>query len=105
MSFLVAAFAIALGLVLCCAGYRLFGIVLPIFAFFAGFWLAGAAMATIFGQGFLGSLLSIAAGVVLGAVFAVVSFMFRWLALFAAGLVTQLRVSRSYALSVEECSR
>lgn len=85
MPLVVAAFAIALGLVLCCAGYRLYRILLPIFAFFAGLWLAGAVMSALFGQGFLANLISIVAGLGLGVVFAILSYLFWYVAFAIAG--------------------
>jgi hypothetical protein len=48
--FLAALFALLLGLALCFGGYRFFLVMLPIFGFFAGFWLGAEATTLIFGS-------------------------------------------------------
>lgn len=85
MSFIVALFAIVLGLIVCFSGYRFFKLLLPVWGFFAGLWLGGAAMSALFGQGFLSSVTGIIVGLILGVVFAVLSYLFWYVAFAIAG--------------------
>lgn len=77
-----------LGLLVCFAGLRVFFITLPIVGFISGFYLGAAGIAAAFGEGFLSSLTAIFAGIVLGLIFAVLSYLFWYIgALLAAGSV------------------
>jgi hypothetical protein len=73
---LMATLAAGLGIVLCLWGYRIFLVMLPIFGFFAGFWLGAEAVALIFGAGFLGTVTGWVVGFILGLVVAVLSYLF-----------------------------
>jgi hypothetical protein len=73
---LMATLAAVLGLVLCLWGYRIFLVMLPIFGFFAGFWLGAQAVALIFGTGFLVSVTGLVVGFIVGLIFAVLSYLF-----------------------------
>ena len=68
--------AIALGVAFCIWGYRLFLVMLPIWGFFAGFWVGAQAIALLFGDGFLATLLGWGAGFFGGLLFAVLSYLF-----------------------------
>lgn len=85
--FLVALFALLLGLAFCFAGYRFFLVLLPIWGFFAGFWLGAEATTLIFGGGFLASTTGLVIGFVVGLLGAVLSYLFYMVgvALVAAG--------------------
>jgi hypothetical protein len=72
--------AILFGLVMAFAGYRLMWIVLPIFGFFFGFALGAQTLQFIFGVGFLATITSWIVGFVVGAIFAVLSYLFYFLA-------------------------
>jgi hypothetical protein len=74
--FLAALFALLLGLALCFGGYRFFLVMLPIFGFFAGFWLGAEATTLIFGGGFLATTTSWVVGFVVGLVGALLSYLF-----------------------------
>jgi hypothetical protein len=73
---LMATLAAVLGLVLCLWGYRIFLVMLPIFGFFAGFWLGAEAVALIFGTGFLVTITGWVVGFILGLIVAVLSYLF-----------------------------
>lgn len=65
-----------LGLAFCFLGYRVFLVLLPIWGFFAGFWLGAQAIALLLGSGFLATTTSFAVGFAVGLVFAVLSYLF-----------------------------
>src|SRR4030042_2929780 len=64
------------GLLMAFFGYRLFLVLLPIWGFFFGLWLGADTMQTLFGVGFLATITSWVVGFVVGAVFAVLSYLF-----------------------------
>ncbi len=68
--------AILIGAAFCFLGYRLFLVLLPIFGFFAGFWLGAEAVALLFGTGFLATTTSIVIGIIVGLILAVLSYFF-----------------------------
>lgn len=76
MSFIIGLLAIAIGLALLFAGYRLLWVLLPIWGFFAGLWLGITGLQAIFGTGFLAGVSGLVVGFVLGIVFAVLSYLF-----------------------------
>ncbi len=71
---------ILFGLMLTFAGYRLFLFLLPIWGFFFGLTLGAQTMQALFGQAFLATITSWVVGFVVGAVFAVLSYLFYFLA-------------------------
>jgi len=68
--------AFLFGLALTFAGYRLFLILLPIWGFFFGLWLGAQSIQVLFGVGFLSTVTSWVVGFVVGALFAVLSYLF-----------------------------
>jgi hypothetical protein len=72
--------AIMFGLAMCFLGYRLFLFLLPIWGFFFGIWLGAQSMQALFGTGFLSTVTSWVVGFVVGLVFAVLSYLFYFLA-------------------------
>lgn len=68
--------AFIFGLVLCFGGYRFFLILLPIWGFFFGLVFGAQSMQMLFGAGFLATVTSWVVGFVVGAVFAVLSYLF-----------------------------
>lgn len=69
-------------------GYRWFRILLPIWAFMVGYGVVAGLMSGIFGQGFFSAALTIIPGLILGLLFAVLSYLWYTLAvLFWAGTV------------------
>lgn len=58
------------------AGYRLFLILLPIWGFFFGFVLGAQTLQALFGTGFLAEVTSWVFGLIVGLVFAVLSYLF-----------------------------
>lgn len=67
---------ILFGLALCFAGYRLFLILLPIWGFFFGLAFGAQTMQALFGVGFLATVTSWVVGFIVGAVFAVLAYLF-----------------------------
>ena len=72
----VSLFALILGLAFCFAGYRVFLVMLPIWGFFAGFWLGAEATTLLFGVGLLATTTSWVIGFVVGLLGAVLSYLF-----------------------------
>lgn len=68
--------ALVVGLAICFNGYRWFLILLPIWGFFWGFLLGAQALQAVFGIGFLATVTSWVAGFIVGAIFAVLSYLF-----------------------------
>jgi hypothetical protein len=67
---------ILFGLVLCFAGYRLFIILLPIWGFVFGLVFGAQSIQLLFGVGFLATVTSWVVGFIVGAIFAVLSYLF-----------------------------
>lgn len=68
--------ALFLGLIVTFAGYRLFLTLLPIWGFFFGFVLGAQSLQLLFGLGFLSTVTSWVVGFFVGAIFAVLSYLF-----------------------------
>jgi hypothetical protein len=68
--------ALFLGLIICFAGYRLFLMLLPIWGFFFGFALGAETLQLLFGAGFLATITGWVVGFIVGAIFAVLSYLF-----------------------------
>lgn len=83
-----------LGLVICFFGLRFWFYLLPVFGFIVGFFLGSRALQEWFGQGFLATTTSWIVGIVLGIVFALLSW-FIWYAgaIIQAGAVGALLFS------------
>jgi Domain of unknown function (DUF4203) len=64
------------GLVLCFAGYKFFLVLLPIWGFFFGLALGAQTMQALFGVGPFATVTSWVVGFIVGALFAVLSYMF-----------------------------
>jgi Domain of unknown function (DUF4203) len=77
MDLIVALIAVAVGLVACFFGYRLFRAVLPIFGFVVGAIVGAQAVFLIFDEGIFVTLLSIIAAVAVGVVFGLLAY-FWW---------------------------
>jgi hypothetical protein len=84
--------ALFMGLVVAFAGYRLFLTLLPFWGFFFGFALGAQSLQLLFGVGFLATVTSWVVGFVVGAIFAVLSY------LFYAFAVAMVAGSLGYAL-------
>jgi hypothetical protein len=82
------------GLVLCFAGYRLFVVLLPVWGFVFGLMLGVQTIQVLFGVGFLATVTSWVVGIVIGAIFAVLSY------LFYIGAVAVIAGSLGYAATV-----
>jgi hypothetical protein len=76
---------IALGILLLVRGYGLFRILLPIWAFLAGFGITASGIASLLGSGFLGTTIGILAGLVVGLVLAALSYLFYFIAVLILG--------------------
>lgn len=71
-----ALFAFLIGLAFLLYGYRLFLVMLPIWGFFAGFWLGAQTIAMLLGDGFLATTTGWVVGFGAGLLLAVLSYMF-----------------------------
>ena len=80
MEFLITMFAALIaflvGLAFLMYGYRIFLVLLPVWGFFAGFWLGAQSMTWIFGDGFLATTSGWVVGFFAGLVLAVLSYLF-----------------------------
>lgn len=77
----VAVLAISLGLLVCFIGFRLFVILLPIWAFFAGFLATAQAIQQLFGGGFLATIGSWIFGLIVGLFFGLTAYFFYYAAI------------------------
>jgi hypothetical protein len=68
--------ALLFGLVVTFFGYRLFLVLLPIWGFFFGFFLGAQTLQVLFGVGFLATITSWVVGFIVGAIFAILSYLF-----------------------------
>jgi hypothetical protein len=68
--------ALLLGLAALFAGYRLFLLLLPVWGFFAGFFIGASALTLLLGDGFLATLTGWVVGFILGLIFAILSYLF-----------------------------
>jgi hypothetical protein len=72
----MALIALFFGLVVAFSGYRLFLVLLPIWGFFAGFFLGAQTIQFLFDESFLASVTSVVVGFFVGMIFAVLSYLF-----------------------------
>jgi hypothetical protein len=86
--------ALIFGLAVCFGGYRFFLLLLPIWGFFFGFALGAETMQALLGTAFLGTVTGWVFGFVVGALFALLSYLF-----YLAG-VAFVAASLGYALGV-----
>jgi len=75
-SLLLVVLAALLGIAFCFVGYRFFLVMLPIWGFFAGFWIGAYGTSLLLGTGFLGTAIALLVGVVAGIIGAVLSYFF-----------------------------
>jgi len=71
-----ALFAILVGVAFALWGYRIFLVLLPIWGFFAGFWLGAHGITLLFGEGFLATTTGWMVGLVVGFLLAIFSYLF-----------------------------
>jgi hypothetical protein len=69
-------FALVVGAAFCMYGYRIFLVLLPVWGFFAGFWLGAHVMQLLFGSGFLATTSGWMVGIAVGLVLSVLSYLF-----------------------------
>jgi hypothetical protein len=79
---------VAIGLLLLSAGYRFARILIPIWAFFAGFSVGAAVFADAANAGFVATTLGWVIGLIVGLVFALFSYFFYSLAVVLLGATT-----------------
>jgi hypothetical protein len=82
---LIGLLALAIGLAFAFYGFKLFLVLLPIWGFFAGFLLGANGIAYIFGETFLATATGWVVGFLLGLLFAVLSYLFYWVAVILLG--------------------
>lgn len=68
--------AVLVGIAFCFYGYRVFLVLLPIWGFFAGFWLGAEAITWLFGTGFLSTVTGWIVGFLVGLSGAILSYLF-----------------------------
>lgn len=69
-------FALLLGAAFCLWGYRIFLVLLPVWGFFAGFWLGASSITLLLGEGFLATTTGWIVGFVAGILLALFSYLF-----------------------------
>ena len=84
MDVFVALVAVAVGLVVCFFGYRIFRLLLPFLGFFVGLIVGAQVVASIFGEGFLATIIGIVAGLVVGLLFGALAYLWWWLGVILA---------------------
>jgi len=77
--------ALAVGAAFTFYGFKFFLVLLPLWAFVVGFAAGAQALSTLFGDGFLATVSGWVVGFVLGAVFAVISYLWYWAAIVLLG--------------------
>jgi hypothetical protein len=82
---LLGALAAGIGLAFAFWGFRVFLILLPIWGFFAGFLLGANGVQYIFGEAFLATISGWVVGFLLGLLFAVLSYLYYWVAVILLG--------------------
>ena len=82
---LLGALAIGIGLAFAFWGFRVFLILLPIWGFFAGFLLGAQGITYLFGDAFLATVSGWVVGFLLGLLFAVLSYLYYWVAVILLG--------------------
>jgi hypothetical protein len=82
---LLGALAIAIGLAFAFWGFRVFLVLLPIWGFFAGFILGANGVEYLLGDGFLATTSGWVVGFILGLIFAVLSYLYYWVAVILLG--------------------
>lgn len=102
--------AFLFGLIMTFSGYRLFLILLPIWGFFFGLALGAQSLQVLFGEGFLATVTSWVVGFLVGAAFAVLSYLFYFVAVallagsigygIAVGLLTWLGLEMGFLVWV-----
>jgi hypothetical protein len=82
---LLGALAIGIGLAFAFWGFRVFLLLLPIWGFFAGFILGANGVEYLLGDGFLATTSGWVVGFILGLIFAVLSYLYYWVAVILLG--------------------
>jgi hypothetical protein len=82
---LVSLIAILMGLALSLGGYRFFVILLPLWAFFAGFSATATAITGFWGTAFLATAVSWVVGILVGLLFAALAYLFYYAAIIILG--------------------
>jgi hypothetical protein len=77
--------ALAVGAAFTFYGFKFFLVLLPLWAFIVGFAAGAQALSTLFGDGFLATVSGWVVGFILGAVFAVISYLWYWAAIVLLG--------------------
>lgn len=98
MSIVIGLLAVAIGLLACFAGYRVFRIVLPVLGFIVGLGLGAQLALTFLGEPYLDSPLSWIIGIVVGLVLASIAFV--WWVVSVALTVAGLGYAIGYGLAV-----
>ena len=83
--FLLGIVAVVVGAAFCFYGFRFFLILLPLWAFVAGFAAGAQAMSVLFGEGFLATVTGWVIGFATGILFAIVSYLWYWAAVVLLG--------------------
>ena len=93
-------FAAILGALICFLGYRVFLVMLPIWGFFAGFWLGAAGVTLFLGEGFLATVTGWVVGFVIGLVGALLSYMFYGIAVALLAAVLGMSLASGIMIAI-----
>ena len=95
MTLVIAILALLVGAAFCFGGFRFFLILLPIWAFLVGFNVGTDAISAIFGDGSFATVTSWVVGFVVALVFAVLSYLFYWVAVVLLGAAVGYAIGAS----------
>lgn len=76
---------LAIGFLFCFGGYRWFLILLPVWAFLTGFAIGAVSVSGVYGQSILSMIILVVAGLIVGLLLAVITYMFFNLAIILLG--------------------
>ncbi|MGZ3586217.1 MAG: TM7S3/TM198-like domain-containing protein [Candidatus Limnocylindrales bacterium] len=85
MTLIIAILALLVGAAFCFAGFRFFLVLLPIWAFLVGFNVGTDAISALLGDGSFATVTSWVVGLIVALVFAVLSYLFYWVAVVLLG--------------------
>lgn len=92
--------ALAIGFAFVFAGWKWFLILLPIWGFFAGLVFGANTVQLIFGDGFLSTVTSWVVGFFVGILFAVLSYLFYWVAVVLLGASVGFAIGQAFGVAI-----
>jgi hypothetical protein len=105
MTFLAGLVTLVIGVLVAAAGLPLFFILLPVWGFVVGFLVGAGFITAVFGDGFLITFLGIGVGLVVGVVFALLSYLYWYVGVLlsagAAGFVLGAALLGTFGVSAD----